>query len=99
MDALGLVLSGDPLRVAAALLTILGGFDLVYARLEPSLAVVGFWSVLLLLTALAFAYLMIARNLGQPANRLASPLAPLEQPLYTKGLGEATGVGDAEMEA
>jgi len=99
MGAIGLVLSGDSLRVAAALLTILGGFDLVYARLEPSLAVVGFWSVLILSTALAFAYLAIARSLGgQPTNRLAFPPAPLEQPLYAEGREEAAGIGDSELE-
>jgi len=57
MGMLGLVLSGDPVRVAAAVLTILTGFDLVYARLEPSLAVVGFFGAFSLLAALAFAYL------------------------------------------
>jgi hypothetical protein len=53
----GLLLSGDALRVAPAALTILAGFDLVYAGLEPNLAVVGFFGALTLLAALAFSYL------------------------------------------
>jgi hypothetical protein len=57
MGIMGLVLSGDPLRVAAAMLTILAGFDLVYATLEPSVSIAGFWGALTLMAALAFAYL------------------------------------------
>lgn len=53
----GLVLSGEPIRVAPALLTILAGFDLVYANLESAPAVIGFWGALNLLAVLAFAYL------------------------------------------
>jgi hypothetical protein len=57
MGIMGLVLSGDPLRVAAAILTILAAFDLVYATLEPSLSIAAFWGALTLMAALAFAYL------------------------------------------
>lgn len=60
---IGLVLSGEPLRVAAAVLTILTAFDLVYAGLEPSLAIVGFASALTLMAALAFAYLITIQGL------------------------------------
>ena len=65
MGVIGLVLSGGPMRVASALLTILAGFDLVYATLEPSLALVGFYGALTLLAALAFSYLIVAQTLGQ----------------------------------
>jgi hypothetical protein len=65
MGVIGLVLSGGPLRVASALLTILAGFDLVYATLERSLAIVGFYGALTLLTALAFSYLVIAQAMGE----------------------------------
>lgn len=65
MGIIGLVLSGGPMRVATALLTILAGFDLVYATLEPSLALVGFYGALTLLAALAFSYLIVAQTLGQ----------------------------------
>jgi hypothetical protein len=64
MGILGLILSGDPLRVAAAVLSILSGFDLVYASLAPSLAIVGFWSALNLLAALGFSYLATVQALG-----------------------------------
>jgi hypothetical protein len=57
MGIAGLLLSGDALRVAPAALTILAGFDLVYAGLEPNLAVVGFFGALTLLVSLAFSYL------------------------------------------
>jgi len=57
MGTAGLLLSGDALRVAPAALTILAGFDLVYAGLEPNLAVVGFFGALTLLVSLAFSYL------------------------------------------
>jgi MFS family permease len=64
MGMLGLVLSGGPLRVAYAFLTILTGFDLVYATLEPSLAVVGFFSAFTLLASLAFSYLASVHGLA-----------------------------------
>jgi len=62
MGMLGLVLSGEPMRVAPAVLTILAGFDLVYAGLEPSLALVGLWSAVTLLAALTLSYLAIAHD-------------------------------------
>lgn len=64
MGIAGLILSGDPLRVAPALLTILGGFELVYAGLQTNLAVVGFFGALALLAALAFSYLAAVQGLG-----------------------------------
>jgi hypothetical protein len=64
MGIMGLVLSGDPLRVATAMLTILAGFDLVYATLEPSLSIAGFWGALTLMAALAFAYLATVHALS-----------------------------------
>jgi hypothetical protein len=60
---IGLVLSSEPLRVAVAVLTILTGFDLVYAGLEPRLSVVGFLAALILMAALAFAYLVTVQGL------------------------------------
>jgi hypothetical protein len=102
IGVVGLILSGDPLRSAPALLTILGGFDLVYAGLEPSLAIVGFWGTLILLTSLAFAYLATAQDLGvvpdlpsdqPPVSRLAEPGTRIEGP------PEPMGIGDREVEA
>jgi hypothetical protein len=69
MGMIGLVLGGSPLRVATAILTILAGFDLVYASLEPSLAVVGFLGALTLLTAFASSWLTIVQGLGSEAER------------------------------
>jgi hypothetical protein len=63
MGVAGLVLSGDPLRVAPAVLTILTGFDLIYAGLEPSLAIVGLLGALTLLAAMSFSYLAMIRAL------------------------------------
>jgi hypothetical protein len=102
----GLILSSDPLRVAPALLTILSGFDLVFASLEPSLAVVGFWSALILLATLAFAYLAIVQDLG-PAPAASSPVIPAAEPgLPVEGAAEPSSAqqpqparsGDAEAE-
>lgn len=63
MGMIGLVLSGEPLRSATAVLTILTAFDLVYAMLEPRLSIVGFVATLSLMAALAFAYLVTVEDL------------------------------------
>ena len=82
MGVTGLVVSGDPLRVAPAVLTILTAFDLVYAALEPNLAIVGFVAALTLMAALALAYLATVEGLRErlsqkeaQARALASGLA------------------------
>jgi hypothetical protein len=69
MGIIGLVLGGGSQRVTPALLTVLAGFDLVYATLEPSLAVVGFFAALTLLTALAFSYLIAVQTLGSGVTK------------------------------
>jgi hypothetical protein len=65
MGLAGLVLSGDALRVAPALLTILAGFEVVYAGLQTDPAVVGLFGALTLLAALAFSYLAAVQGLGR----------------------------------
>jgi hypothetical protein len=65
VGVIGLVLSGDPLRVAPAVLTILTAFDLVYAGLEPNLAVVGFVAAITLMAALSFGYLITVQGLRE----------------------------------
>ncbi len=65
LGMLGLVVGSEPLRVAPAILTILAGFDLVYGALEQSLAVVGFWSALTILAALALSYLALVQGLTE----------------------------------
>ena len=72
MGLMGLVISGDPVRVAPAVLTTLTAFELVYALLEPDLAVVGAVAALMLMAALALAYLIAVRGLREKAAREAS---------------------------
>lgn len=60
----GLILSGDVLRVAPSALTVLAGFDLLYAQGNSNLAVVGFWAAFTLLAALAFSYLAAVQGLA-----------------------------------
>lgn len=64
MGMVGLILSGDVLRVAPGALTVLIGFDLLYAQGNSSLAVVGFWAAFTLLAALAFSYLAAVQGLA-----------------------------------
>jgi hypothetical protein len=99
MGLVGLVLSGDALRVAAALLTILSGFDLIYASVEPNLAVVGFLGALALLGALAFSYLVVVQGLGASASPARAATgrpwagarpAPVEDLLQAAGPEEGT---------
>jgi hypothetical protein len=70
MGLLGLIVSDDPLRVAPAALTILAGFDLIFAGLDKNLAVAGFFGVLTLMAALAFSYLILS---PAPASGQAGP--------------------------
>lgn len=101
MGVAGLVLSGDSLRVAAALLTILGGFDLVYTGLEPSLAIVGFWGTLILLTALAFAYLATVQDLGTspaPLDLQLPGISGVEPSPLIESLPEAARAVDTDAE-
>jgi hypothetical protein len=70
---LGLILSAEPLRAALALLTFLTGFDLAFADLEPSLALVGFWGALTLMASLALSYLAAVQGLA------ASPVGSDEE--------------------
>jgi hypothetical protein len=72
MGLMGLVISGDPVRVAPAVLTTLTAFELVYALLEPDLADVGFVAALMLMAALALAYLITVRGLRERRAREAS---------------------------
>lgn len=68
MGLMGIVLSGEALRVAPAVLTVLCGFDLVYALLDDNLAVAGFFGALTLLATLAFSYLAAVEGLAVGAS-------------------------------
>lgn len=90
MGTIGLVLSGEPLRAATALLTILTAFDLVYAVLESKLSIVGFVAALTLMAALAFAYLVTVEGLrmrmaGEQSGSKSLPVTP---PIVAGGLEE-----------
>lgn len=65
IGVMGLVVSSDPLRVGPAVLTILTAFDLVYAIVEPNLAIIGFVATFTLMAALALAYLITIQGLRE----------------------------------
>ena len=87
---MGLVISGDPVRVAPAVLTILMAFELVYALLEPGLAVVGSVAALMLMAALALSYLIAVRGLRERIAREASraEVIPAAMPIALARDGE-----------
>lgn len=80
MGLVGLVLSGEPMRVAPALFTVMAAFDLIFACLESNLAVVGFLGALMLLVALAFSYLATAESLGTGAEPQETGLSSADVP-------------------
>ena len=57
-----LMLSEEPLKAGQGLLTALVGFELLYASLERSLALVWLWAAVNLLLTLAIAYLVVVRG-------------------------------------
>lgn len=81
MGVIGLVVSGDPLRVAPAVLTIVTAFDLVYVGVEPNVAIIGFVAALTLLAALALAYLITIESLKERAAREESQAKALPSSL------------------
>ena len=88
---MGLVLSGEPLRVAAAVLTILTAFDLVYAGLESRLSIIGFMAALTLMAALAFAYLVTVQGLrtSLAQEESSTKVLPAALPSAAEGNEEA----------
>ncbi|MDY7078056.1 MAG: hypothetical protein SXV54_14160 [Chloroflexota bacterium] len=74
MAGLGLLLIGlneTPMQVGLGLLTFLSGFDLLYAALEPSLAVAGLLGAVSFLIALAMAYLRVVQIAASGKERSA----------------------------
>lgn len=65
MGLIGLILSGEPLRVAPAALTIVSAFDLFYSGLEKDLGITGLFETLIVLSALAFSYLSVVHSLSR----------------------------------
>lgn len=71
--ALGLLhlgLTEDPLFVGAALLTLLSGFEIFYAAVEPSVAVLGLLSAVNIGVALVTAYVV---SVGRSSKQSESP--------------------------
>ena len=85
--AIGLVVSGEPLRVAPAVLTILTAFDLVYAGVESRLSIVGFVAALTLMAALAFAYLVTveALRMRKAQQQSRTKVLPAAPPVVVRG--------------
>ncbi len=79
ISLIGLVLSGKPLRVAPAIFTLLAAFDLIYAALDPGLAVVGLLGAMTLLSALAFSYLITIDGLSSGLSRQGLGTEPLAE--------------------
>ena len=67
MGLLHLGLTAQPLRVAVGLLTLLSGFEVIYASVETSTLVASLLAVVNLGIALAGAYLISAPGLEEPA--------------------------------
>lgn len=57
-----LMLTEEPLKAGQGLLTGIVGFELLYASIERSLALVWLWAAVNLLLALAIAYLVVVRG-------------------------------------
>jgi hypothetical protein len=65
-----LMLTEEPLKAGQGLLTAIVGFELLYAAIERSLALVWLWATVNLLLALAIAYLVVARGAGSSEGEL-----------------------------
>ena len=63
-----LMLTEQPFKAGQGLLTMIIGFELLYAPIERSLAMVWLWAVANLLLTLAIAYLIVVREAG-PSER------------------------------
>lgn len=71
MGLLGLGLTEEPLKAGMLLLTVLSGFELYYAAVEPALAVMALLAATNFAVALAACYLAVIKSL--PAGSQAEP--------------------------
>ena len=86
MGFLALALSDEPLRAGLGLLTVLAGFQLFYAALEPSATAIGLLGSLDLLLGLAVAYLMVAHGVaGRPELARQLDVQPPESEAAREG--------------
>ncbi len=65
LGLLGLGLTEEPLRVGMYLITVLTGFELYYAAVEPALAVMALLAVMDFAVSLGACYLVVVRSLPQ----------------------------------
>jgi len=65
-----LMMTEEPLKAGQGLLTAVVGFELLYAPLERSLAMVWLWAAVNLLLTLAIAYLAVVRGSGLAEEEL-----------------------------
>lgn len=65
LGLLGLGLTEEPLRVGMCLITVLTGFELYYAAVEPALAVMALLAVMDFAVSLGACYLAVVRSLPQ----------------------------------
>ncbi len=65
LGLLGLGLTEEPLRVGMYLITVLTGFELYYAAVEPALAVMALLAVMDFAVSLGACYLAVVRSLPQ----------------------------------
>ena len=65
-----LMMTEEPLKAGQGLLTAIIGFELFFAPLERSLAMVWLWAVVNLLLTLAIAYLAVVRGAGSSEEDL-----------------------------
>jgi hypothetical protein len=72
MGLLQLGMSNQPLRVVIGLLTVLAGFEIMYASIEASVLVAGLMGVVNLGLALTGAYILITPGLTEDGEFIAS---------------------------
>jgi hypothetical protein len=71
LGLLGLGLTEEPLKTGMFLITVLTGFELYYAAVEPALAVIALLAAMDFAVALGACYLAVVRALGAPDRRAA----------------------------
>jgi hypothetical protein len=65
MGLLHLGISEEPFRVGMALLTTLAGFEIIYAAVEPSLAVLALMGAMHIGIAIIVSYLVVGAELHE----------------------------------
>jgi len=71
LGLLGLGLTEEPLKAGMCLITVLTGFELYYAAVEPALAVIALLAAMDFAVALGACYLAVIRTLRAPDRKAA----------------------------